>query len=87
MWALLYHFKLVIFIHFKINCIHFSSAKQKIKAWLFSLLLLNCSPTAQRACSCLLSNVKWVIFDRFFFLHKMAVETTLVPLPSHYHEL
>lgn len=80
MWAVLYNFLLVIFIHFKLNCIHFSSAKATIKARLFSLLLLKFSTTALRAC--LVNDVDSLIyygFLWFFFLYKIGVETTRVP--------
>lgn len=38
MWAVLNHFKLVIFVLLKLNCNHFSKAKQTIKARFFSRL-------------------------------------------------
>lgn len=62
MWPALYHFKLVIFIHFKLNCIHFSSAKQTIKATLFSLALLKFSPAALRAFNCVVNDVNSVMY-------------------------
>lgn len=66
MWAVLYHLKLVIFIHFKLNCVHFSSAKQTIKGGLFSLFLLKFSPANLKACNCMVSDVNWLTLIDFW---------------------
>lgn len=65
LWPALYHLKLVIFIHFKLNYIHFSPGKQTIKAELFSFSLLKCGLPDPKAYNCLVNYLNQAILIKF----------------------
>lgn len=60
LWSVVYHFKLVIFIHLKLNCFYFSKVEQTIKSGCLVACLWNWIPQLSG---------KWsdVVTDRFLW--------------------